>query len=105
MSGMLGRGRYTAAALVATGAGAGRSLEDGSDVTALAGNIVVLADEFKPGSEVVEGAAHLGCGGRSPPEPQQSKAGDERLQPAAVTIHVPAPERRRGAAPLNVRVE
>jgi hypothetical protein len=47
----------------------------------------------------------LGRGGRTPPQRQQAKAGDEGLQPTAVSIHVPAPERRCGAAPLNVRVE
>ena len=59
--------RNTATALVAADAGARRTLEYGIDVTALARHFVVLANEFKPGSEVVEGAAHLRRGGRAPP--------------------------------------
>lgn len=59
--------RNTATALVAADAGARRTLEYGIDVTALARHFVVLANEFKPGSEVVEGAAYLRRGGRAPP--------------------------------------
>jgi hypothetical protein len=105
VGGVLGGSGNTAAALVAAGAGTGRALENGIDVTAFARHVVVLADELEPGGEVVEGAAHLGRGGRAPAQPQQPKTSDERLQPAAVRSHVPAPERRCGAAPLNVRVE
>ncbi len=105
MGSVLGGGGDTAATLVAARAGAGSSLEDRIDVTALAGHVVVFADEFEPGSKVVKSATHLSHGWRSPPQPQQPKAGDERLQPAAVRSHIPAPERRCGAAPLNVRVE
>jgi len=76
MGGMLGRASNTTAALVATGAGTGRALEDGINVTALAGYIVVLANELKPGREVVEGTAHLGRSGCAPPQRQQTKAGN-----------------------------
>lgn len=105
VGGVLRGGGNAATALVATDAGTGCALEHGVNVTALARHFVVLADELEPGGEVVEGAAHLGRGGRTPAQPQQPKTGDKRLQPAAVRSHVPAPERRCGAAPLNVRVE
>ena len=63
---MLGGSGNSATALVAAGAGSGRSFEDSINVTTLAGHVVVLADEFEPGSKVVESATNLSHGGRTP---------------------------------------
>lgn len=68
VGGVLRGGGNAATALVATNARTRGALEHGVNVTALARHFVVLADEFEPSGEVVEGAAYLSRSRHTPPQ-------------------------------------